>query len=83
MSHSAYRLFDEGIAVCDGYTAAYNLLLKLEGIDCGTWSAADHIWTTAELDGHTYHIDTTWGDQTYGVEYRYFAMTEADAVSRF
>lgn len=83
MSHSAYRLFDEGIAVCDGYTAAYNLLLKLEGIDCGTWSAADHIWTTAELEGNTYHIDTTWGDQTYGVEYRYFAMTEVDAVSRF
>lgn len=83
MSHTAYRLFDEGIAVCDGYTAAYNLLLKLEGIECGTWSTADHIWTVAELDGQTYHIDTTWGDQNYGVEYRYFAMTEADALARF
>lgn len=83
MSHTAYRLFDEGVAVCDGYTAAYNLLLKLEGIDCGTWSTADHIWTVAELDGQTCHIDTTWGDQSYGVEYRYFAMTEADALARF
>lgn len=83
MSHSGYRLFAEKIAVCDGYTAAYNLLLKLEGIDCGTWSTADHIWTTAKLDGKTYHIDTTWGDQTSGVEYRYFAMTEAEATARF
>lgn len=83
MSHSGYRLFAEKIAVCDGYTAAYNLLLKLEGIDCGTYSTADHIWTVAQLDGRTYHIDTTWGDQTSGVEYRYFAMTEADAIARF
>ena len=82
MSHSAYRLFREGTAVCDGYTAAYNLLLKLEGISCGTYSLGDHIWTTAVLDGRACHIDTTWGDQSYGVEYRYFAMTELDAISR-
>ncbi len=83
MSHTGYRLFKEKLAVCDGYTAAYNLLLKLEGIHCGTYSMADHIWTTATLDGQAYHIDTTWGDQDYGVEYRYFAMTEADAAARF
>ena len=82
MSHSGYRLFHEGIAVCDGYTAAYNLLLKLEDIPCGTYSKGDHIWSTAVLDGKPYHIDTTWGDQSYGVEYRFFAMTELDAVSR-
>lgn len=83
MSHTGWRAFAEKIAVCDGYTAAYNLLLKLEGIDCGTYSTVEHIWTVAELDGRTYHIDTTWGDQSYGVEYRYFAMTEADALARF
>lgn len=82
MSHSGYRLFHEGVAVCDGYTAAYNLLLKLEGIACGTYSKGDHIWSTAVLDGRSCHIDTTWGDQSYGVEYRFFAMTELDAVSR-
>lgn len=83
MSHSGWRAFAEKIAVCDGYTAAYNLLLKLEGIDCGTRSTADHIWTVADLDGRPYHIDTTWGDQAFGVDYRYFAMTEADALARF
>ena len=34
LSHIAYSLFHNGTAVCDGYTGAYNLLLKLEGIDC-------------------------------------------------
>ncbi len=83
MSHSGYRLFDEGIAVCDGYTAAYNLLLKLEGISCGTYTVGDHIWTVAVLDGRPCHIDTTWGDQEGGVAYRYFAMTEQDSLARF
>lgn len=83
MSHSGYRAFAEGVAVCDGYTAAYNLLLKLEGISCSTVSTTDHIWTVAELDGTTVHIDTTWGDQTGTIAYRFFAMTEADAMARF
>ncbi len=83
MSHSGYRVFTEGLAVCDGYTAAYNLLLKLEGISCTTMSTPDHIWTVAELDGTTYHIDATWGDQTNTVAYRYFGMTEADSLERF
>ncbi|MDE7262089.1 MAG: S-layer homology domain-containing protein [Oscillospiraceae bacterium] len=83
MSHAGWRLFTEGLAVCDGYTAAYNLLLKLEGIGCGTWSTSGHIWTVAELDGTTYHIDTTWGDQTGQIAYRFFGMTEAEASARF
>ena len=83
LSHSAYSLFTMGAAVCDGYTAAYNLLLKLEGIDCTTASTADHIWTVAELDGTTYHIDTTWGDQTSRTNYTYFAMTPEFSLSRF
>ena len=83
MSHSGYSALVDGLAVCDGYTAAYNLLLKLEGISCTTASTADHIWSVAVLDGQTYHIDPTWGDQASAVDYRYFAMTEAYALGRF
>lgn len=83
LSHSGYGAFCQQLAVCDGYTAAYNLLLKLEGIQCSTVSTADHIWTVATLDGKSYHIDPTWGDQTGTIAYRYFAMTEQDAMARF
>lgn len=83
MSHSGYSAFYSSLAVCDGYTAAYNLLLKLEGISCTTMSTADHIWTVAVLDGAAYHIDPTWGDQTGVIAYRYFAMTEAVSLARF
>lgn len=83
MSHSGYNVFYERLAVCDGYTAAYNLLLKLEGITCSTVSTKDHIWTIANLDGTTCHIDTTWGDDRSGtIAYQYFGMTEAEAFAR-
>ena len=83
LSHSGYSALVEGLAVCDGYTAAYNLLLKLEGISCSTASTDDHIWTVAVLDGKTYHIDPTWGDQATSVDYRYFAMSQQEAMGRF
>ena len=75
LSHIAYNLFENGIAVCDGYTGAYNMLLKLEGIDCTALSNSSHIWTVATLDGTQVHIDTTWGDSGPTPDYTYFAMT--------
>lgn len=81
ISHIAYSLFRNGRAVCDGYSGAYNLLLKLEGINCYALSNNDHIWTVATLDGTPYHIDTTWGDSSGSVDYRYFAMTEEQSWS--
>ena len=81
LSHIAYGLFQEGTAVCDGYTGAYNMLLKLEDIDCTALSNSGHIWTVATLDGVQYHIDTTWGDSGTSPDYTYFAMTPAQSWS--
>lgn len=85
LSHIAYSLFKENLAVCDGYTGAYNLLLKLDGISCEAVSNDSHIWTVATLDATTYHIDTTWGDSSgrYDgtVHYEYFAMTPEQSQS--
>ncbi len=80
LSHGALI---EGKAVCQGYTAAYNLLLKLEGIDCSTEETFDHIWTTATLDGVLYHIDATWGDMNNVPADRYFCMTPEASWARF
>ena len=81
LSHIPYSLFHSGTAVCDGYTGAYNLLLKLEGITCSTLSNSDHIWTLATLDGTQVHIDTTWGDSGSVISYDYFAMTPSQSWS--
>lgn len=82
VSHIPYGLFANGTAVCDGYTGAYNLFLKLEGIACTALSNSGHIWTVAELDGRQVHIDTTWGDSGAQADYGYFAMTPAQSWSQ-
>lgn len=79
LSHIPYGLFANGTAVCDGYTGAYNLFLKLEDIPCTALSGNGHIWTVAVLDGEEVHIDTTWGDTGDSVDYGFFAMTAAQS----
>lgn len=79
LSHIPYGLFANGTAVCDGYTGAYNLFLKLEDIPCTALSGNGHIWTVAMLDGEEVHIDTTWGDTGDSVDYGFFAMTAAQS----
>lgn len=80
LSHIPYHLFQKGVAVCDGYTSAYNLLLKLEGIDCYAYITEDHLWTVATLDGVEYHIDTTWGDVGDKASTFYFAMDPGESL---
>lgn len=82
VSHTTYGALMNGRAVCDGYTGLYNLLLRLEGIDCYALFNSEHIWTVAMLDGTEYHIDTTWGDQSYGAELSCFAMTAEESRAR-
>lgn len=82
VSHTAYGALLKGSAVCEGYTAAYNILLKLEGINASTAQTTNHIWTTATLDDIFYHIDVTWCDQAYGFESLYFCMTPEFSMNR-
>ena len=81
LSHIPYSLFTRGTAVCDGYTGAYNLLLKLEGIQCTALANDEHIWTVAVLDGTQVHVDTTWADSGSTIDYTYFAMTPSQSWS--
>lgn len=80
--HLAHAVFADGIAVCDGYTGAYNLLLKLDGIDCYALSNENHIWTVCMLDGTEVHSDVTWGDTTYEPDWTMFAMTAEESELR-
>ncbi len=74
--------FGDGTLVCNGYTALYDLGLRLMGIQCfgvgGTTKGVNHIWTMAYLDGAWKTVDLTYMDQG-GIEEiddRYFAIDE-------
>lgn len=83
VSHLAYGALVNNRAVCDGYTGAYNLFLKLEGIDCTAVFSDEHIWTRAVLDGETVYIDVTNGDLGTRIDASFFAMSEQLARSRY
>lgn len=68
--HSAYGALVNGKAVCDGYAAAFNILMERFGVKCVlvdgvTANSIDdegHQWNIVEIDGKNYHIDVTWDD---------------------
>lgn len=69
-SFTGFGQITTGKAVCQGYTATYNYMCKLVGLDVyGITGQSgiggkkeEHIWTIAVLDGEKVHIDSTWGD---------------------
>ncbi len=69
VSHSLRGVFEEHLAVCDGFSSALQYLLQHMGIQAyrltGTASSlhesGPHAWVLAKIDGHYCHIDPTWG----------------------
>lgn len=62
--YTAYGVFANRKAVCQGYALALKVLLDRAGIDCVFVDSAplDHAWNLVRLNGDWYHIDTTWDD---------------------
>lgn len=73
----------DGVAVCDGYAMAFDLLCYLSGIDCirvtGQANGA-HAWNKVKVDGSWYNIDVTWDDPISArpvLIYDYFLISDA------
>lgn len=77
--HTAYGAFVNKLAVCDGYSKAYQYLLNKVGIDShiatGSSKGESHAWNLVKLDGEWYYTDVTWDDSEYGIFYEYFNIT--------
>lgn len=87
-SYTAYGTLINGIAVCDGYTKAAQILLNRLGIEneyvVGYGWGQDlvkvlHSWNLVKLDGDYYFMDITWDDPVPDrpnyVGYTYFLVT--------
>jgi Leucine-rich repeat (LRR) protein len=89
-SYTPYGSLIKGLAVCDGYSRAMDLLLKAAGFKT-YWVTGDvkgfgwegHSWNLILLNGHYYHIDTTWNDpislsgKNLGIKrYNYFLLSD-------
>lgn len=89
VSHTGFGLTDNKTAVCEGYTATFNLMCRLADVDVQgvIGNAADsgekdnHIWSMLKLNGELVHVDATWGDPAGdnlpadSITYKYFARS--------
>lgn len=87
---SAYSVFVDGKAICEGYSRAMKMLLDAVGIynylvvgntqnDEG--ETEGHMWNVVSVNGELYHIDLTWDDcdgELGEISYLYFNMTDED-----
>ena len=80
---SMYGALVEGSAVCQGYSEAYNYLLKKVGIKSHlcTSDALVHAWNIVYIDGKPYHVDVTWDDgEVNGSVYHNYFLLSTDAL---
>ncbi len=57
----------DGLAICTGYTTAFQYLCELADLYCvrtygATYGGLVHMWNVVKLESGTYHVDVTWSD---------------------
>ncbi len=90
-SRLAYGALCAKKAVCQGYTAAFNMLAKRAGISSEVVTGKapgnndTHAWNKVISDGKAYYVDVTHDDpvpdQLGRVSYRYFMLTEEEMTA--
>lgn len=80
VSYSAYGALVNHVAVCNGYTLAYQKLCQAAGLECQVVHGVNHAWNVVMIDGQWYHVDTTWDDPVPNrpntTRYAYFLLSQ-------
>ena len=95
MCHTAYGSLMNGLAVCDGYSKAFQLLCNRLGVECvgingrcpefneenGESSDTGHMWNGVKIGGDWYYIDVTWNDGDVHIQrHLYFNLTTEEIL---
>lgn len=86
LHQTAYGALVDGKAVCAGYAAAYQYLLRCAGINAGTVTGSSvdpssgveipHAWNIVWMDAETcVYTDVTWDDQGENLFFYYFNVS--------
>lgn len=62
ISHTAEGAFNRGIAVCDGYSKAFIIIMEHYGIKCKMVTGGTHAWNMVKIKNKWYHVDCTYDD---------------------
>jgi hypothetical protein len=85
-SYTMYGALIKGVAVCQGYAYAAQLMLEMAGIEShivtGTANGIPHAWNKVKIGGEYYNLDVTWDDPVPDVQgrvtYGYFNVTDEE-----
>ena len=83
---TAYGALINGVAVCEGYARAMQLLCDNVGIPCtviyGSSRNVDHMWNIINPGDGWYHLDVTWDDdeQYNYARHGYFNLTNGQIL---
>ena len=82
--YTAYGALVNGVAVCEGYSRAMQLLCDKAGIPCtviyGKSEGIGHMWNIINPGDGWYHLDVTWDDDADFdlARHAYFNLTDAE-----
>lgn len=62
ISHTAEGAFNRGIAVCDGYSKAFIIIMGHYGIKSRMVTGGAHAWNMVRIKNKWYHVDCTYDD---------------------
>ncbi len=78
--YTSYGALVEGLAVCEGYSRAMQLLCIRSSMECtlvyGTANNELHLWNAVNLAGEWYNVDVTWDDVGNVPVYNYYNITD-------
>lgn len=80
-NHTDISVFLNETSVCEGYSRAMNLLLHEAGIETYYIKAPTHAWNVVNVDGHYFHVDSTWDDDGDTISYDWFMKADNEIIS--
>ena len=77
---TSYGALIDGLAVCEGYSKAMQLLAGYAGLTCtvvhGSSQGVGHMWNAIVISGKWYDLDVTWCDNTVLI-YNFFNVPDS------
>ena len=79
-SYTSFGTLINGSSVCQGYSAAFNLIAKQAGISSLAVANKNHMWNVVLYNGTLYHYDTTFDDSGNTASELYKQIPEKDFI---
>ncbi len=90
VTDTPYGPIMDGLAVCIGYTVAFEYLCERADLYCErvwgtTYNNLIHMWNLVKLDSGTYHVDVTWSDSDRNEPFqknwqKYYMVTQENVL---